>query len=135
MRRWCRAHTKRGQAKHLADFNREFALNAFLRTIGWAHQEFYHWLAGEEKIPGRVARTMSAFIGKWEAGLIEFTPYRNKVKRTLVHLEKPRLRRSRLTLDLDSGAPRLRLVSRAPLAPAMPSFQSLIGPRNLTRGK
>lgn len=133
MRRWCFAHTKRGKAGPLQQYDREFATGAFLRFIGWKPQEFYNWLHGSKPLAKRVRPLLARFIGEWEAGTIDFTKAPRSKKRQLVRLEKP-VRRVRLAVPFSGDAPRLQFLERKPLSPKMPSFADLIRPnlRNRT---
>lgn len=135
MRRWCRAKTRRGQATHLREYDREFSTMAFLRTIGLKHKPFYQWLAEKEPIPANQARMMRRFIEDWEAGWLEFGSDPNHwQRRVLIRRTTPKPYSPRVTLDLTGPAPRLNLVPRVQ-STRMPGFPDVTGVLDGRRAK
>lgn len=130
LRKWFLRNTKRGQAKHLLQFNREFATLAFLRAVGLKHRAFYKWLHGIEEQPRYMLQRMSRFVEDWEAGHLAFSKGGQNVTRELVHLEEPRKMPIKLAVDLSGRAARLRFIAK-PKFERMPEFPDLAGPLSL----
>lgn len=129
IRRWCRAHTRRGQSKYLNKEAREFATMAFLRHIGFDHRDFYRFVDSRYGLTADKQRVMSRFIEDWEAGLIEFSKGggENGRGRKVVHLSIPRKKPSRGMIDFTGTRPKLFLVPRRD-PDRMPSFPSVAFP-------
>lgn len=127
LRRWLVGKCRRGKPNP-NDRYRDFSMAGFCRTLSVQPPEIYKWLDGKKGLPLRVQRLMTRFAADWEAGLLEFTPYRPRHKRALVRLAKPKAR-GRFTVDLSGRSPRLTLLPKPPRDEPMPTMRELIRPR------